>query len=280
MRGNTASFVEENASFAVSGTDKFVLGHYPENPIYPGVLTAASLSDVAVSLTSRLLGTASRATEIRRARYLEPIVPGDVLRLHAELVAERDGMLQVAATASVDTVTKARATFFCQASTLPLATPTLVSDTTRAGAMRLSHQELLRILPHRYPFVMLDVVDDYAPGERICARKLASRVRSWCGAAVDSYPHSLVIESVAQAGVVLFRLSSGDCGPCEVLLVSLSEVLLLADIPFHSMLSIRVVLDGRIDNGFVARGEVYVGSELVLSIGSLCAIVHERQGRE
>src|SRR5262249_17223324 len=79
----------------VSGGELFVTGHFPSNPILPGVLSLECLSEVAEALARRLSGDAECAvSEIRQVRFLQPVLPGDVLSVEAVVVeAQRDGGL-------------------------------------------------------------------------------------------------------------------------------------------------------------------------------------------
>ncbi len=87
--------------------DPIFAGHFPGTPIYPGVLQVEMTGQLALCLTHFLAKqtleippdatpTAVRALSIHAAQYLEPLLPGDVLELHAVIIAE-DGMTATAA---------------------------------------------------------------------------------------------------------------------------------------------------------------------------------------
>jgi 3-hydroxyacyl-[acyl-carrier-protein] dehydratase len=62
-----------------------------------------------------------------------------------------------------------------------------------------------RILPHRYPFLLVDRVDEIGP-ERILARKLVSRNEPFFNGHFPGHPVMpgvLIIEALAQAGALL-----------------------------------------------------------------------------
>jgi 3-hydroxyacyl-[acyl-carrier-protein] dehydratase len=62
-----------------------------------------------------------------------------------------------------------------------------------------------RILPHRYPFLLVDRVDEIGP-ERILARKLVSRNEPHFNGHFPGHPVMpgvLIIEALAQAGALL-----------------------------------------------------------------------------
>ena len=65
---------------------------------------------------------------------------------------------------------------------------------------------ILKMLPHRYPFVFIDCVLELLPGERIIALKNISTDEGYLGghSPLDgSTPTGLLIEGMAQAGGVL-----------------------------------------------------------------------------
>ena len=66
--------------------------------------------------------------------------------------------------------------------------------------------KILEILPHRYPFVMVDRVTDIVPGDSIRGHKMVSANEPWCqGHFPDRpiMPGVLVIEALAQIGGIL-----------------------------------------------------------------------------
>ena len=70
----------------------------------------------------------------------------------------------------------------------------------------LNVQEVLRVIPHRYPFLLVDRVLETEPGKRIVAEKNVT-VNEWFfqGHFPDFpiMPGVLIIEALAQAGAVL-----------------------------------------------------------------------------
>ena len=68
-----------------------------------------------------------------------------------------------------------------------------------------------RILPHRYPFLLVDRVDEIGP-ERILARKLVSRNEPFFNGHFPGQPVMpgvLIIEALAQAGALLAAHTAG-----------------------------------------------------------------------
>lgn len=81
-------------------------------------------------------------------------------------------------------------------------------------------QTLLRILPHRYPFLLVDRVLELEPGKRILARKNVSINEPYF---VGHFPNTpimpgvLQLEMMAQAGGVLLLLPPENAGKLALL---------------------------------------------------------------
>ena len=98
----------------VSANEGFFEGHFPGNPIMPGVLIVEALAQ-----TAGILGNVSSEKKyksvyfmsIERAKFRKPVVPGDQLRLEVELVKQRNAVLKFSGIARVDDKVVAEAEF-------------------------------------------------------------------------------------------------------------------------------------------------------------------------
>lgn len=89
----------------ITANEMQFLGHFPEKHIMPGVLQLEALAQtVAVMLLSKEenKGKIGLFAGINKARFKRQVIPGDVLRLEAEVTKERMGIAFVNAVASVD----------------------------------------------------------------------------------------------------------------------------------------------------------------------------------
>ncbi len=89
----------------VTVNEPFFQGHFPGNPIMPGVLIVESLAQVgAVMLLSmpENKGKLGVFTGINSMKFRRQVVPGDTLLLEAELVTYRHGMGKANVKATVD----------------------------------------------------------------------------------------------------------------------------------------------------------------------------------
>ena len=86
---------EAKGYYTIKGDEFFLKGHFPGNPIMPGVLITEALAQVgAVMLLSmpENRGKLGVFTGINNFKFRRQVVPGDTLELHADLVTYRHGM--------------------------------------------------------------------------------------------------------------------------------------------------------------------------------------------
>lgn len=104
LRENSCTALK-NISFA----EPCFAGHFPQQPVFPGTLTIEALAQTcALWLSRRNRGTPIFA-EIREARFLRMVRPGDQLRLEAQLTGVTGDRYRFETTASVDGAAVCRA---------------------------------------------------------------------------------------------------------------------------------------------------------------------------
>ncbi|MFH0793910.1 MAG: 3-hydroxyacyl-ACP dehydratase FabZ [bacterium] len=96
----------------VTANEPHFTGHFPGNPIMPGVLlleAMAQLGAILVLLKPEFKGRLVYLTGIDNAKIRRPVVPGDTLRMEVEVTAMRSVMGKTKAIATVDGQTAAEA---------------------------------------------------------------------------------------------------------------------------------------------------------------------------
>ncbi len=94
-------------------------GHFPGNPVFPGVLLVEAMAQAAGILGFKTMGKTPADGSIYYLvgvdglRFKRPCVPGDQVQLSAEIVSERRGIWKFAVKATVDGQTCAAATILC-----------------------------------------------------------------------------------------------------------------------------------------------------------------------
>lgn len=89
----------------VTVNEPFFQGHFPGNPIMPGVLIVESLAQVGAVMLLSLpenKGKLGVFTGINSMKFRRQVVPGDTLLLEAELLTYRHGMGKANVKATVD----------------------------------------------------------------------------------------------------------------------------------------------------------------------------------
>ncbi|AER66284.1 3-hydroxyacyl-(acyl-carrier-protein) dehydratase [Thermovirga lienii DSM 17291] len=98
----------------VTINEPFFVGHFPEEPVMPGVLVLESMGQVAAMMIAtkpEAKGLAMYLTGIEKAKLRKPVVPGDKLVTEAKLVRLRGKVGKVEAVAKVEGEVVAEALF-------------------------------------------------------------------------------------------------------------------------------------------------------------------------
>ena len=98
-------------------------GHFPNLPIFPGVLILESLAQATgilgfKSTDSREENEMYLFASIDKARFKRPVVPGDTMHLHVDFIKERRGMWKFYGEARVDCKVVCSADLMCARRTL------------------------------------------------------------------------------------------------------------------------------------------------------------------
>jgi len=100
----------------VSINEPFFQGHFPSEPVMPGVLIVEAMAQTAAVLVVSTFGSGSEGKlvffmSIDGVRFRRPVVPGDRLELHVEKVQSRANVWKFSGKAMVDGKVVAEATF-------------------------------------------------------------------------------------------------------------------------------------------------------------------------
>ena len=92
----------------VTINEPFFNGHFPGNPVMPGVLMIEAMAQLAGILAFKTKdrkpsdGSIYYLAGIDSARFKRPVVPGDRLEMEARIIADRSGVMKFACSAQVD----------------------------------------------------------------------------------------------------------------------------------------------------------------------------------
>jgi 3-hydroxyacyl-[acyl-carrier-protein] dehydratase len=141
-------------------------------------------------------------------------------------------------------------------------------------------ERIRQILPHRYPILLVDRVDEVVPGERLVARKAVTAAESAYAApsAPAAYPLSLLLESWAQTAVLLacwdtpnpdvvtgkVELATGIRG------VRIGAPVVPGDVLVHEARIVRAL-----DDAMILSGTTTVDGELALGVDQFSVALRE-----
>ena len=132
--------------------------------------------------------------------------------------------------------------------------------------MELRIAEIMRILPHRYPFLLVDRVIEVDPDRRIVALKNVPINEPFFSGHFPSapvMPAVLTVESMAQAGAILGLLEKNvDLSKTLVYFMGIDEAKFRRPIVPGDQMRIIVEVVRRKAIVWKMKGEVYVGDEL------------------
>lgn len=103
----------------LSINEPFFDGHFPGNPVFPGVLLVEAMAQAAGVLGFHTMGKTPADGSIYmfvgadNLRFKRPCVPGDRVYLHAQILGEKRGIWKFAVHAEVEGERCASATILC-----------------------------------------------------------------------------------------------------------------------------------------------------------------------
>ncbi|AWL12601.1 3-hydroxyacyl-[acyl-carrier-protein] dehydratase [Saliniradius amylolyticus] len=100
----------------ISFNEPCFTGHFPDKPIFPGVLILEALAQAAGVLGFKTVGNSDDLylyAGVDNARFKRPVVPGDRMDLDVSLIKERRNIWKFKGIASVDGEEACSAEFMC-----------------------------------------------------------------------------------------------------------------------------------------------------------------------
>ena len=97
----------------VTFNEPFFQGHFPDNPIMPGVLIVEAMAQVSgiLAFKSGAEGNAVYFMSIEKAKFRRPVVPGDQLRFEVSILQQRNKVWKFSGQTFVDDKVVAEAEF-------------------------------------------------------------------------------------------------------------------------------------------------------------------------
>jgi 3-hydroxyacyl-[acyl-carrier-protein] dehydratase len=143
-------------------------------------------------------------------------------------------------------------------------------------ATSLSITEIMEILPHRYPFLLIDRVVELVRMQRIVAIKNVTINEGFFQGHFPTYPIMpgvLIVEAMAQAGGALLLTEIPDRQDKLVLFTGIDQAKFRAPVVPGDQVRIEVEVLKMRSRGATMRGNAYVDGRLVCEAEIKCQVV-------
>ncbi|MCA9400524.1 MAG: 3-hydroxyacyl-ACP dehydratase FabZ [Candidatus Omnitrophica bacterium] len=132
--------------------------------------------------------------------------------------------------------------------------------------MQLDVREIQKIIPHRYPFLLIDQVIELTPNEKLLAIKNVTInehffVGHFPGEKV--MPGVLIVEAMAQAGCIYFYYSKNMQGKDLIYYLAKTTAKFIAPVTPGDQLLIEITTIKLMNKAGFLKAKAYVGEKLV-----------------
>lgn len=133
--------------------------------------------------------------------------------------------------------------------------------TNKSEVISLNFEQVKKLLPQKYPFLFIDKVPELVPGERIVAMKNVSGNEYFFEGHFPKeavMPGALIIEGMAQASIVLFKVSyAAEEDEDMIYLFGGARVRFLQKVVPGDQLRMEMEFDKVTSNAAIVAGSVY-----------------------
>ncbi len=132
--------------------------------------------------------------------------------------------------------------------------------------MQLNIQEIKKVIPHRFPFLLIDRVIDLQPNEKLVAIKNVTANEQFFEGHFPNekvMPGVLILEAMAQAGCVYFYYSRNLQGKNLYYYLGKATVKYMAPVVPGDQLRLEVTTIKFLKNTGILKNQAFVGDKLV-----------------
>ncbi len=149
---------------AVTITEQYFIGHFPNHPIMPGVLEVeamAQLGELAVwqRLDPERKGDIYIKT-LNKVKFRKPNNPGDRLLIDVQVTTITDTEANMTATVTNNSglACQAELTLAVREKETEIAMPQLFNQYDKSDSIAMDVTQVMQYIPHRFPFLFVDHV--------------------------------------------------------------------------------------------------------------------------
>lgn len=273
--------------------DAAFMGHFPHEPILAGVFLlemAQRAAELALQTSTQQL---HRVRSVERFRFLTPVLPGDSCTLRLEWPEDASSApLKLKASFSKQDTRIAYGSMTSTLATEPNEAPRPATPFVAPQARESFRPDalgLLRLMPHRYPMLLVDRVEAGHEGTAVAFKNIT--FSEPCFKDIDraesledlAYPVSLLVESFGQgAGVLLSRRGFLDKAQssCVVVFGEFERIELFGDAHPGDCLRHEVRLDYSGPQLALLSGRTLVDGRVIATFGSLKAFLVDKASLE
>ncbi|MBO5760736.1 MAG: hypothetical protein J6S53_04250 [Lentisphaeria bacterium] len=144
--------------------ENFFMGHFPNQPIFPGVLQLEATAQLAEVLVWKKLDPERKGDiflkSLRRVKFRKPNLPGDRILIELEITSITDDTAEFTANISNSSgiATNLSGSLGVRAREKQTVFPMEFNEFDRGRNLAMDTDKIQSILPHRYPFLFVDYV--------------------------------------------------------------------------------------------------------------------------
>ena len=204
-----AEIIDETHAVAVknlTNNEEFFNGHFPNHPIMPGVLQLEAMRQLCELLGgSKLAPDADEQIYIKsvgKTRFRRPNVPGDRIKIEAEIIAEEARTLtfKTNITNAGGAACDSQITLAVRPIPAVKSMPVLFNESDRSENISLNEEKTKALMPHRYPFLLIDYIVKEENETITAVKNVSANEPVFNGMEHPVLPESLLCEIGAQAG--------------------------------------------------------------------------------
>ncbi|MBZ5536027.1 MAG: 3-hydroxyacyl-ACP dehydratase FabZ [Acidobacteriia bacterium] len=149
--------------------------------------------------------------------------------------------------------------------------------------MRLDINEIMKIIPHRYPFLLVDRIEELVPGERVVGLKNVTINEPFFAGHFPQapvMPGVLILEAIAQVGAVLVLKDMPDRNHKLVYFVAIESAKFRRPVLPGDQLRIEVTVESMRSKFGKMRGEASVDGKLAAETQVTYAVVDREEAQD